>query len=146
MNTSGVLEQAWDTDTLTTMRKARTTLQTTGLSYPTGILCHPNDAEALDLLKDDYGRFYFGGPADGGAQRVWRVPLLECEAVTEGTGVMGDFRKAYLWDRHDGNISVSDSHSDFFIRNMVAVLAEIRAAFALIRPSAFILVPMKATS
>jgi hypothetical protein len=45
-----------------------------------------------------------------------------------------------LWDRERSTIQVSDSHSDFFIRNMVAILAEMRAAFGLRRPSAFVLI------
>lgn len=146
LNTSGVLEQAWDTDLLTTIRKARTALRVTGRSRPTAILLHPNDAEALDLLKDGEQRFYFGGPADGGVQRVWRVPVVESEAMTEGIGLMGDFRKAVIWDREQASIQVSDSHSDFFIRNMVAVLAECRMAFGVIRPSAFIQVDLSSGS
>ena len=142
LNTSGVLSQAWDTDLLTTIRKARTAVTVTGRSRPTAMAVHPNDAEALDLLKDDQGRYYFAGPANGGAERVWRVPVVECEALTEGEGLMGDFRKAVLWDREEGNVSVSDSHSDFFIRNMVAILAEMRAAFGLRRPSAFVKVTL----
>ena len=146
LETEGILAQAWDTDMLTTIRKARTALRVTGKSRPTAMLTHPNDAEALDLLKDDQGRFYFGGPSEGGVQRVWRVPVVECEAIPEGTGLMGDYRKAVLWDRERATISVSDSHSDFFIRNMVAVLAEMRAAFGVIRPSAFITVDLAAGS
>ena len=137
-----MLSQAWDTDLLTTIRKARTAVTVTGRSRPTAMAVHPNDAEALDLLKDDQGRYYFAGPANGGAERVWRVPVVECEALTEGEGLMGDFRKAVLWDREQANVSVSDSHSDFFIRNMVAILAEMRAAFGLRRPSAFVKVTL----
>jgi len=51
-----------------------------------------------------------------------------------------------LWDRERATVSVSDSHEDFFIRNMVAILAEMRAAFGLIRPSAFIVVDLTAGS
>jgi hypothetical protein len=35
-------------------------------------------------------------------------------------------------------ITATDSHSDFFIRNIIAILAEMRAAFGIIRPSAFV--------
>lgn len=145
-NTSGILTQTWDTDLLTTIRKARTKLRVLGRSVPTAIVMHPNDAETLDLLIDSDGRFYWGGPIDGGAQRVWRVPVVESESITEGTALMGDFRKAVLWDREAATIQVSDSHEDFFIRNMVAILAEMRAAFGVIRPSAFITVPMESGS
>ena len=34
-------------------------------------------------------------------------------------------------------MTATDSHMDFFIRNLVAILAEMRAAFGVIQPSAF---------
>lgn len=146
LETSGVLTQDWSTDLLTTARKAVTALRVTGKSRPTAWLVHPNDAETIDLLQDEEKRFYYGGPAEGGVARLWRYPVVESEAVTEGTAILGDWRKAVLWDREQASIQVSDSHSDFFIRNMVAVLAECRMAFGVIRPSAFISVPLSAGS
>jgi len=72
--------------------------------------------------------------------------VVESEAIDEGTALLGDFRKAVIWDRESITISVSDSHEDFFIRNMIAILAEMRAAFGLIRPSAFVIVDFAAGS
>jgi len=146
LNTTGILAQAWDTDLLTTIRRARTSLKVNGRSFPTAIVMHPNDAESLDLLTDSDGRFYFGGPRMGEQWPVWRVPVVESESLTEGTALMGDFRKAVLWDREQATIQVSDSHEDFFTRNMVAILAEMRAAFGVIRPTAFITVAMESGS
>jgi HK97 family phage major capsid protein len=146
VNTSGLLTQAWNTDLLTTIRKARTALRVLGRSNPTAIVMHPNDAERLDLLKDSSGRYYFGGPINGDTSRVWRVPVVESETQVEGSGIMGDWRKAVVWDREQASIQVSDSHADFFIRNMVAILAELRAAFGVIRPSAFIEVELESGS
>ena len=40
--------------------------------------------------------------------------------------------------------SVSDSHSDFFIRNLVAILAELRAAFGILKPNAIIEIDLTA--
>ena len=68
------------------------------------------------------------------------------ETVDEGTGILADWRKAVVWDREQASIQVSDSHEDFFIRNMVAVLAECRMAFGVIRPSAFCQVDLTAGS
>jgi HK97 family phage major capsid protein len=59
---------------------------------------------------------------------------------------MGDFRKAVVWDREQANIQVSNSHEDFFIRNMVAILAEMRAAFGVIRPTAFCVIDLESGS
>jgi hypothetical protein len=36
-------------------------------------------------------------------------------------------------------ISMTNSHSDFFVRNLIAILAEMRAAFGIIRPAAFVI-------
>ena len=43
-----------------------------------------------------------------------------------------------LWDRQQATISMTDSHDDWFIRNLIAILAEMRAAMGLIRPNAFV--------
>ncbi|HEY7822949.1 MAG TPA: phage major capsid protein, partial [Acidimicrobiia bacterium] len=144
LNTNGVQVQAWDTDLLATTRKAKTKVKN-ARGVANAYLLHPNDAERLDLLKDDQGRYYYGGPAQDGAQPLWRLPVVETEAVGEGVGIVGDFRLAVLWDREQAAISVSDSHNDFFIRNLVAILAELRAAFGIIRPSAFVQFPTTAS-
>ena len=140
-NVSGVQAQAWDTDLLTTLRKAKTKVKTVGRSRANGWLLNPADVEALDLLTDSQGRFYFGGPSGSLGDDnlpLWRLPVIETEAVPAGTGYVGDFRKMVLWDREQASITMTDSHSDFFIRNMVAILAEMRAAFGVLQPSAFV--------
>ncbi|MCX4801779.1 phage major capsid protein [Streptomyces sp. NBC_01214] len=144
-NVSGVQAQAWDTDALTTLRKAKTKVRTVGRSVANAYLLHPSDLETVDLLQDNEGRFYFGGPAGvGSASVLWGLPVIETEAVPAGTAYVGDFRKAILWDREQASITVTDSHADFFVRNLVAILAEMRAAFGVIQPSAFVEVDLTA--
>jgi len=136
---SGTQTQAWDTDLLVTTRKARTKVKTVGRATPTAYVFNPADNERIDLLRDGVnGGFLFGGPAGLGVQSLWGLPRVESEAVTAGTGWVGDWRQAVLWDREEAAISVSDSHADFFVRNLVAILAELRAAFGVIRPKAFV--------
>jgi HK97 family phage major capsid protein len=146
LNTAGILAQAWNTDLLTTARQAITTLEVTGRASPTAWMLHPSDWETVELLQDDNGRYYFAGPQQRGPRTLWGVPVVTSQTITQGTGLLGDFRKAVLWDREAASIQVSDSHADFFIRNMVAILAEMRAAFGLIRPSAFIEIDLESGS
>ncbi|MEE3918198.1 hypothetical protein V2I01_04875 [Micromonospora sp. BRA006-A] len=40
------------------------------------------------------------------------------------------------------NISITDSHADFFIRNLVAILGEQRDAFGVLQPNAFVEIDM----
>jgi HK97 family phage major capsid protein len=144
-NVSGTQSQAWDTDSLTTTRKAKTKVRLVGRSVANAYLLNPADLEAIDLLQDNEARYYFGGPSGvGTAGTLWGLPVIETEAVPAGTGYVGDFRKAVLWDREQASITVSDSHANFFIRNMVAILAEQRVAFGVIQPNAFVEIDLTA--
>lgn len=136
-NTANVLTQAWDTDIFRTTRLAKLAVETTGLSEPTAFVMHPNDWAEIELSRDGENRYYYGGPMSIGDKRLWGLPVVTSMALDEGVALVGNWRKARLWDRESATISMSDSHSDFFIRNMIAVLCELRAAFALIRPTAF---------
>jgi HK97 family phage major capsid protein len=137
-NISGTQSQSWDTDILTTLRKAKTKVRLVGRMMPTAYLLHPNDWQTIDLLQDNEARYYFGGPAREGTPTLWGLPVVESEAVPEGFGYVGDFRQCVLWDREDANIMVSNSHSDFFVKNLVAILAELRAAFGCFKPNAIV--------
>lgn len=146
-NVSGTQSQAWDTNMLTTLRKAKTKVRTVGRSVPTAYVLHPTDVETLDLLTDNENRYYFGGPSGTiqmGAQPLWNLPVIESEAVPAGTGYVGDWRKCVLWDREQSSITMSDSHLDFYVRNLVAILAEMRAAFGCLQPSAFVEIDLTA--
>lgn len=142
---SGVQAQAWDTNALTTLRKAKTKVRTVGRSIANAYLLNPADLETIDLLQDNEGRYYFGGPSGvGTAQMLWGIPVIETEAVPAGTAYVGDWRKAILWDREQATIQVTDSHLDFFVRNLVAILAEMRAAFGVVQPTAFVEIDLTA--
>jgi HK97 family phage major capsid protein len=137
-NTSGVLVQAFVTDIVATARKAITNLLINGRQVPTAYLFNPQDWESFDLIKDDQGRYYWGGPMAQGMRTLWGVPVAQSFFQTQGTGWLANWRKMVLWDRMQAMISVSDSHADFFIRNMVAILCELRAAMGVIRPTGFV--------
>jgi HK97 family phage major capsid protein len=146
LNTANILTQAWDTDIFTTARKAITALRVDGRSVATAWAMHPEDYEAIELSTDNDGRFYYGGPVTQGQKFLWGVPIVQCESLTQGTAILGDWRKAVVWDREMTNISMTDSHEDFFTRNMIAILAEMRAAFGVLRPTAFVQVTMESGS
>lgn len=137
-NQVGTLAQAFNTDILTTTRQAVTTLLVTGRQVPTAWAFHPTDWETVELLQDATNRYYWGGPLSQGQPRMWGVPVVQSFHQTAGSAWLANWRKAVLWDRQQATITATDSHDDWFIRNMVAILAEMRAAFGLIRPSAFV--------
>lgn len=138
LSVSGTTAQAFDTNILTTTRKARTKVRTVGRATPTAYVMNPSDWEKIDLLQDNEARYIFGGPAVLGQPRLWGLPVVESEAVPVNTAIVADWRQAFLLDREQSAITVSDSHANFFIRNMVAILAELRAVFGVFRPLAFV--------
>lgn len=141
-NTSGIQVQAFATDIFTSVRKGLTKARTIGRVNPNAILMNPADAETVDLTKDQQNRYYYGGPQSTGALTMWGLPVVESETQTAGSATLGDWAKAVIWDREQSTISMTDSHDDFFVRNLVAILAEERLAFAVIRPSAFVKVAL----
>jgi HK97 family phage major capsid protein len=144
LNFPGLTVQAYDAGVppqsplLVTTRRARTKVRTVGRANPTAYLMNPLDWESLDLTTDAEGRYYYGGPMVLGTPRLWGLPVVENEGMTVGRALVGDLRQVVLWDREQASIQVTDSHSDFFIRNMVAILAEIRAALGILRPAAIV--------
>lgn len=141
-NWSGVQTQTFSTDIFESIRKGITKARTVGRVNPTGIVMNPADVEKIDLAKDLNGTYRYGGPQSMGQRTVWGVPVVESEIQPAGTGTLADWSKAVLWDREQTTVTMTDSHADFFVRNMVAVLAEERLAFAVTRPAAVVKVAL----
>jgi len=72
------------------------------------------------------------------APRLWGLPVIESEAVAPKTAWCAAWNWGVVYDREQATVTATDSHADFFVRNLVAILAEMRAAFAVLRPSAFV--------
>ncbi|UXE05358.1 major capsid protein [Arthrobacter phage Renna12] len=140
LTTSGIQAQAFDTDIFRTVRKAITKARTVGRVVPNGVVLNPVDVETIDLARENgaTGAYLGAGPFSMGPRTLWGVPVVESEAIEAGRGLVGDFSKAVLWDRQQTTVTMTDSHADFFIRNLVAVLAEERVAFGVTRPTAFV--------
>jgi HK97 family phage major capsid protein len=137
LSVSGTLSQAFDTDIVTSLRKALTNVRVNGRARPSAILMNPADNEKLDLLTAGSAGFVFGGPVGPATQTFFGIPRVESVAVPEGTAIVADFREAVLLSRSAVTVQMSNQHSDFFLRGLVAVLATARAAFFVRRPSAF---------
>ncbi|HNY41110.1 MAG TPA: phage major capsid protein [Bryobacteraceae bacterium] len=101
------------------------------------VLLNPRDAFRLRFVKDSTGQ-YLALPA---------LPkVVESTAVTETTFVVGDSRGAVIRLRQEATIDLSESHSDFFVKNMVALRAELRLLLQVIAPNAFVYGSSTATS
>ena len=108
---------------------------------PTGLVVHPYDWEDIELDKspDDNHYRVSMNVQIGSEQRLWRMPVVDSPAMTEGVALVGAFGLgAQLYDRQQANIRIAEQHADLFIRNAIAILAEERLALAVKRPEAFV--------
>jgi HK97 family phage major capsid protein len=107
---------------------------------PTAYLMSPVTLERFQLLKDSEARFYAGGPFEGSDEnslRLWRLPVVQSEAMSANVVLCGNYRQGVLFDREQASLVASDSHEDYFIRNLVMILAELRAGFGVLHEPAF---------
>lgn len=108
--------------------------------YPvTGLTLNPIDWEDIELMKGSDGHYIWISVTEGGQPRIFRVPVVQTPSIVENEFLLGAFGiGATLWDREQANVRVSESHADFFARNMVAILAEERLALTNYRPESFV--------
>lgn len=108
---------------------------------PTAMVIHPNDwySTGFLLAKDSAGNYIIGNPQASidAINMLWGLRVVVTPAMTENTALVGDFRQAVVADRQQSTIYVSDSHKDWFGRNILAVLAETRLALGVLDPDAF---------
>jgi HK97 family phage major capsid protein len=116
-------------------------VRVTGRRRPNALVINPGDWYSTGFLtaKETGGAYLIGNPRASIDQlnTLWGLSVVVTEAQTLGTALVGDFRQAVLWEREGINVMVSDQHSDFFTRNLLAILAEMRAAFGVLDPQAF---------
>ncbi len=143
LQTSGINIQGLGTDnTLDCLFKARTKVRVNGKGRPSAFVLHPNDWQSIRLVRENaatgsLGGYLMGAPSTTGPTTVWGIPVIESEALTENTGLTGDFQMGCsLFDREQSAIRVG-TIDDQFIRNMQTILAELRAAFVVFRPNMF---------
>lgn len=105
----------------------------------TGVIMHPTDWTNLCLLKDTQGRYLFSDPHSMEQPRVWGKSVVPTQSMTQGQFQVGAYSMAAaVWDREDATVRISESHDDFFVRNLLVLLAEERIALTVYRGAAMV--------
>ncbi len=143
LNTPNILSQPKGSDSVADAVHRGMTQMRLGFIEPTGIALYPTDWETVRLSRDEgggkagTGGYLYGDPAVAGAEQMWGKPVAVSAATTAGTGIVGAWYWATLWLREGTQVMASDSHADFFIKNLIAILAEMTAGFGVQLPPAF---------
>ena len=114
-------------------------LQAILAEYPaSGHVLNPIDWATMELLKDNEGRYIIGQPQGETNPTLWRLPVVETQAIAPTKFLTGAFNMAaQIFDAEDASIEVGFENDDF-TRNLLTILCEERLALAVYRPEAFI--------
>lgn len=108
---------------------------------PAGFFClHPDDWADIELTKSSFGEYIIGEPGgqDLGPDSLWGKPVVVTTAITPSTFLCGSSQGAELFDRMDATLEISTEYSDYFVRNLVAILCECREVLCIYRPNSFV--------
>lgn len=104
-----------------------------------GIVLNPADFETIELSKDSTGQYIVATLNVNGQPVAWRVPVVASNSIAAGRWLAGDFTTAgQIWDRQTATVEISRDHSDFFVRNLVAIRAELRETLTVYRPASLV--------
>jgi HK97 family phage major capsid protein len=136
-------DQTGDTD-LDKLVRMLTQLED-GNRVGSGYILHPRDWRRLQTIKADQGggantgNYVLGGPQGNTPPMAWGLPVATTTSMTVGQAFVGAFATmVILWDRMSSRIDISTEHSDYFIKNMVAIRAEERLALTVLAADAVI--------
>ena len=118
----------------------RSILQTRIAEYrASAIVLNPIDWAGIELQKDNTGQYLWVNIATGGEPKMWRLPVVDTNAMPAGKFMVGAFdMAAQVFDREDANVEVSTEDGDNFTKNMVTIRAEERLGLAVFRPQSFV--------
>lgn len=100
---------------------------------PNAIVLGPADAEKIDLAKDGEAATTTAAPQAIVGRALWGVPVVGSKVAGLGHRPVGRLLQGGDLGPREATVTMTDSHEDYFVRNMVAVLAEERLAFAVTR-------------
>ena len=107
---------------------------------PDAIVIHPGAYTALLTLKASTAGTYLSRAPMSAAplSLLWGVPVVPSPVMPSGEALVGNFRRGgALYTKNGLRLIASSEHSDFFTKNLTAILGELRAVVAIERPPAF---------
>jgi hypothetical protein len=121
-----------------TLRRAMTRAQLAYFAISAYVL-NPLDWEEAELTKSTIRDYVWVNVGTGADPILWKVPVICTTAMNHGEYLTGSFNmNAAVWDREQANMRVTDSHSNLWVLNQLAVGVWERLALTVFRPPAFV--------
>ncbi len=138
LNTGSIQTQAKGVDSVPdAVYKAMDLVRVTGRAFPNAFVVHPTDWQAVRLLTTSDGIYIWGSPSEAGPQRIWGIQVVLSDALTENTGLVGDFANfCQMFERRGMEVAVGFVNDDF-LDGRQTIRAGFRVAFVVYRATAF---------
>lgn len=115
---------------------------------PNVIVMNPRDWFAIESERanDGDGQYVIGTPRDPAPPSLWGTPVVVTMGMPELGALILDTSTTALLDRQEVTVEASRMDGDNFRRNLVTILAELRAGLAVYAPSSMRLVSLTQTA
>lgn len=92
------------------------------------VVMNPLDWYRIQITKTtDDDEYIFGSPTMPVPPSLWNTAVVRTPAMPEGQALTIDSMHVSVLDREQPSVMLSNSHKDYFTRNLVAILGELRA-------------------
>jgi HK97 family phage major capsid protein len=116
------------------IRIAFAQVQAAGYASPNAVLLNPTDFANLDLAVMQTAGIV---PTLNGS--FWGLRAVSVPSLPVGTAYVGQFSEGVqLFSRDTVSVYMTDSHTDYFVKNLLVILAEQRALVAVTAPKAMV--------
>lgn len=103
------------------------------------IFLNPTDCADIDLIKATDGQFVSTNPRIQNVKTLWGLPVIETNAMTAGSFLVGSLSMAAQWTQRRGTIvEMTDAHGENFTKDIVTLKATARAAVEIYRPASLV--------
>jgi HK97 family phage major capsid protein len=143
LSTTGVQQQAYAGDALSTLRAAVTSLETVGHEANVFIV-HSEDWEALETARNASGNFDLGAPIDRAERRIWGVQVITTPNIEKGTALALDLDALFVAAGAESVHIQWDGGGDLFEKNQVRARVEGRFGLAITRPAGIVSIDLTA--
>ncbi len=103
---------------------------------PDIVLMNPLNFYSLQVQKTTDGEYLFGSPTLPLPPALWNTRVVVTPSMAVNTAMVIDSSFVTVLDREQMNVTVSNQHADYFVRNLVAILGELRAGLEVTDPAA----------
>lgn len=114
---------------------------------PSVVVMNPLDWFSIASERADTGngQYVLGSPRDPSPPSLWTVPVVVTLSMPEGQVLVLDTSTLALLDRQEVTVEASRHDGNNFRRNLITILAELRAGLAVYAPTANLLIDLSST-